>query len=125
MKILITAVEGINNATDEMPDLLQECGLVDTHLLSDANTQLETYVRGKGKKDYCLVTKRVQQCIRYSHIVPYNETIVSDRRALIVDIDYQTLDKGDMVYWQGPERTIQRYSTGKIRIFVKVSWKKG
>lgn len=81
-----------------------ECGLVDSHLLADLYSEVETYERGNGKIDYILVTPRIQLCVKYSHIAPYNEWIVSDHRALISDLDYQTLEKGELVHWQKQER---------------------
>ena len=90
--VLIDANESIDSRTEEMNQFIHECGLVDTHLIKDPYDEVETYARGKEKIDFVLVTPRVQQCITYSHIAPYNETIISDHRAFIVDIDYKLME---------------------------------
>ena len=116
--VLIDANESIDSRTEEMNQFIHECGLVDTHLIKDPYDEVETYVRGKDKIDFALVTPRVQQCISYSHIAPYNETIISDHRALIVDIDYKLMEAGELTYWQRPERSIQSTSLSNRRKFV-------
>ena len=90
---MMDANECAEKRSEEMNSLIQECGLVDYCLLVDPYSEVETYARGRGKIDYTLVTPKIQMCVRYAHIAPYNEWILSDHRALIVDIDYQTLEK--------------------------------
>ena len=68
--VLMDANEAINSRTDEMNELIYECGLVDTHLIKDPYEEVETYARGKEKIDFVLVAPSVQQCITYSHIAP-------------------------------------------------------
>ena len=91
MLLLIDANEGADSRTEEMSELIHECGLVDTHLIRDPYNEIETYARGKEKIDYIFTSTRIQQSVTYAHIAPYNETIESDHRALIVDIDYKLL----------------------------------
>lgn len=62
-------------------------------LTGDPYSEAETYARGGGKIDYILVTPKTQMCVKYVHIAPYNKWILSDHHALIIDIDYQSLDK--------------------------------
>ena len=71
--LMMDANECAAKRSEEMSALVQGCGLVDSHLLTDLHSEVETYARGKGKIDYILVTPRVQLCIRYTHIAPYNE----------------------------------------------------
>jgi ribonuclease HI len=123
--VMMDANESIDARTNEMNDLIQGCGLVDSHLLADIYAEVETYARGKGKIDYVLVTPRIQQCVRYTHIAPYNEWVVSDHRALILDIDYQVLEKGDLVIWQREDRGFTTGSARDRRKFVEECHKLG
>ena len=123
--LMMDANECAAKRSEEMSALVQGCGLVDSHLLADHYSEVDTYARGKGKIDYILVTPRVQLCIRYTHIAPYNEWIVSDHRALIIDIDYQTLEKGELAFFQREERSFQTNSAKDRRKFVEECHKLG
>ena len=67
--VLMDANEAIDSRTDEMNELIYECGLVDTHLIKDPYEEVETYARGKEKIDFVLVTPRVQQMY---HLLPHS-----------------------------------------------------
>ena len=123
--LMMDANECAAKRSEEMSALVQGCGLVDSHLLADLYSEVETYARGKGKIDYILVTPRVQLCMRYMNIAPYNEWIVSDHRALIIDIDYQTLEKGELAFFQREERSFQTNSAKDRRKFVEECHKLG
>ena len=119
------ANEGADSRTEEMSEMIHECGLLDTHLIKDPYTEAETYAQGKEKLDFVFVTLRIQLSVTYSHIAPYNETIVSDHRALILDIDYKSLEAGDLIFWQRPERTFASSSLVNRGKFVKECHEKG
>lgn len=85
--LLIDANEGAESRTDEMTEFIYEYGLTDTYLLKDPYQDMKTYARGKEKIDFILLTLRIQQSVMYSHIAPYNKSIVLYHRTLIVDID--------------------------------------
>lgn len=51
---MIDANESAESRTEEMLTMVHECGLVDTHLINDPFSNIETYARGKGKIDYIL-----------------------------------------------------------------------
>lgn len=95
-------MESSENRTDEMSALMQECGLVDSHLIADLYSETETYAR--GKIDDIFTTRRIQQSITYTKTTPYNEWIMSNHVALVVDVDYKALEAGDLVFWQRPDR---------------------
>ena len=46
--LMMDANESLENRSDEMSALIQECGLVDSHLLDDPYSKVETYSRGRG-----------------------------------------------------------------------------
>lgn len=73
----------------------------------------------KKKIDFVLMTPRIQQSVTYAHIAPYNETIVSDHRDLIVNIDYRVQEVGGLIFWQRPERTFASNSLVNRRKFVE------
>ena len=123
--LVIDANEGADNRTEVMSELIHECGLVDTHLIRDQYTEIETYARGKEKTDYISTTTRIQQSVTYAHIAPYNETIESDHMALIVDIDYKLLEAGELIFWQRPERTFTSISLANRKKFVEECHEKG
>lgn len=76
-----------------MTNLIQECGLVNTHLLQDSYSKIEIYARGKENIDYVFTTQRIQQCAVYAYTAPYNEWIISVYRVLVVD------NKGIKLKW--------------------------
>lgn len=53
---MMDANESAEARTDEMNELIESCGLVDSLLIADLYFEVETYARGKGKIDYVLVT---------------------------------------------------------------------
>lgn len=112
--LLIDANESAEKRSEEMSALIQGCGLVDGHLLSDLYSEVENYARGNGKIDYILVSPRIQISVKYTHICPYNEWLVSYHRALVVDLDYQVLEKGELEYWQRTERSFHTNSAEKV-----------
>ena len=46
---MMDANESLENRSDEMSALIQECGLVDSHLLDDPYSKVEMYSRAEGK----------------------------------------------------------------------------
>lgn len=58
---MLDANERAECRTEEMTEITQECRLVDTHLIADLYSDVETYARGKGKINFILMTPTVQQ----------------------------------------------------------------
>lgn len=54
------ANEEMDSSTEEMTDLIWDCGIVDTHLFQDPYSEVETYARGREKIDYMLVRQIIQ-----------------------------------------------------------------
>lgn len=121
---MIDANESAEARTEEMITMVQECGLVDTHLITDPFSTIETYVRGNGKIDYIYTTPRIQQRITYTQISPYHEWIVSDHSALIVDIDYRDLERGEITEWTRPERALQSGNVANRKAFIEACHQK-
>jgi hypothetical protein len=103
----IDANEGIENRTDEMLELINANKLIDLHAKEDPMTEIETYIRGRQRIDYAFATERVAECVTYTNIAPYNEGIVSDHRALVVDIDIRRIQQGDLLRWERIERILR------------------
>lgn len=72
--------------------------------------------KGEGKIDIILMTPNTQQ---------YNEWIISDHMALIVDIDYKNLELGGLVFWQRPKRSCTSSPAKSRRRFVEKWYQKG
>jgi hypothetical protein len=125
ISLLMGANKSAEKRSEEMSALIQECGLVDCHLLSDLYTEVETYARGNAKIDFIRVTPRTQLSVKYIHICPFNKWIVSDHCALVVDIDYQVLEKGELVYWQRVDRRFHSKSVKDRRKFIEECHKIG
>ena len=104
--LMLDANEGMENRTDEMIEIINEGELIDVHARSDPFNEVETYARGKQRIDYILVTERIADCVEYTNIAQYNEGIVSDRRALIMDINVKKLQEGDLTNWERKERNL-------------------
>lgn len=80
-------------------ELIHKCGLIDTRPLKDLYQVIGTYARRRENIDFILITPIIQQSVTYSHISPYNEIIVSDHMALIVDIDHRPWSRD--IYFSG------------------------
>ena len=106
MVIGIDANEGIENRTDEMLELINANKLIDLHAREDPMSEIETYIRGRQRIDYTFATERAE-CVTYTNIAPYNEGIVSDHRALVVDIDIRRIQQGDLLRWERIERILR------------------
>jgi GTP-binding protein EngB required for normal cell division len=89
--LMLDANEEVKNRTDEMIETINECEMIDVHAKSDPLNEVETYVRGKQRIDYMMATERVAECVEYTNIAPYNKGIVSDHRALAIDINSKKL----------------------------------
>lgn len=63
--MMIDANESAETRTEEMMSMIQERGLIATHLIVNPFSNIETSVREKGKTDYILMTPRIQQIISY------------------------------------------------------------
>ena len=103
----IDANEGIENRTDEMLEMINANKLIDLHAREDPMSEIETYIRGRQRIDYAFATERVAECVTYTNIAPYNEGIVSDHRALVVDIDIRRIQQGDLLRWERIARILR------------------
>lgn len=122
---MMDANKSLENRTDEMSTLIQECRLVNSHLLADLYSETEMYARGKGNIDYILMTPRIQQSVTYTQITWCNKWIISSCRALVVDIDYKNFETRDLMFWQRPERTFASSMARTRRQFIKECYQKG
>lgn len=59
----MAANEGADSRTEELNELIHECGLIDTHLIKDSYNEVDTYARGREKIDFVLMTPRIQQSV--------------------------------------------------------------
>lgn len=88
--IMMDANKNTECRTEEMMTMIQECGLVDTHLIANLYATVETYVSGEG--DFVVTTLKVQLCVKYTEVTSYNEWIVLDRRALAIDLNHKVFE---------------------------------
>jgi hypothetical protein len=130
--LMIDANESSEKRTEEMNEMIQECHLIDPHLMADPFGNVETYARGSKKIDFIFTTPRIYQSVTYTQICPYHELIESDHRALIIDLDPKSLELGDITYWKRPERQFSSTNKRSRIAFVtncdlkakKLMWKK-
>jgi endonuclease/exonuclease/phosphatase family metal-dependent hydrolase len=72
--------------------IMRNCNLVDAHSLSSDTTPYPaTYQRGSTKIDFVLVSSRVVSAVSGVSILAIHDGYLSDHRALVVDLDANTL----------------------------------
>lgn len=117
--LMIVANESYEKRTKEMNTLINECNLVDPHLAANPFSSVETHARGSGKIDYIFTSPKIHQAITYTQITPYLEFIVSDHRALIIDIDNSQIEEGDITVWKRPERNFLSHEAAARKKFIE------
>ena len=84
--------ENIHHRNSKIADICHELHLVDIH--KHRHPQQEsphTYIRGSNCIDYALCTRDILPAIRHSGYLPFNHHLISDHRAMFLDIDTRVL----------------------------------
>lgn len=102
---MLDANEGMENRTDEMIEMMNECEIIDVQ--SYPFNEVDTYARGKQRIDYMLAMEIMADCVDYTNIAPYNQGVVSDHRSLLMDINVKKRQEGAQTYWQRQERNLK------------------
>jgi hypothetical protein len=83
---------GFGTAADR---IMYACNLADAHALDSKNDPPATYHRGLAKIDFVLISASLVTAIRAASIMALHDGYLSDHRALLVDVDANSLFSGD------------------------------
>ena len=68
--------------------LCSQCNLTDAHsLASSSSSPPATFARGSVKVDFILISGQLIQAVRAASILALCDGVISDHRALVVDLD--------------------------------------
>jgi exonuclease III len=66
---------------------LQSCNLVDSLAVQHPPPFPPTYIRGKKRLDYILISAELSETIQHSGILPFHSLCLGDHRACYIDLD--------------------------------------